>query len=214
MRTNQIQNLATTGDYFSKNTEKFDMVIDHNDEDFNQVPEDPEEEVTKTPEKRKPEPIPKEYQAPQTEAKPSRLSKQNDITPKKPKKEKSQSPIRKLEVESNEHLLSEWEKKYGSKKDREFYKNQEKTLNEWGEEVVPQRVTHQREPSRPDPPSPTVEKETEDTQPKEFEYDWDNEDKPEVQDKMKKKKSRKNKKSLNHSRVPMGAMTYADADYN
>eukprot|EP00344_Euplotes_crassus_P004877 CAMPEP_0197013302 /NCGR_PEP_ID=MMETSP1380-20130617/65852_1 /TAXON_ID=5936 /ORGANISM="Euplotes crassus, Strain CT5" /LENGTH=109 /DNA_ID=CAMNT_0042437447 /DNA_START=21 /DNA_END=347 /DNA_ORIENTATION=+ len=81
---------------------------------------------------RKPEPIPKEFQKLNTEAKVKPGKRLSSIkAAAKVIREKSESPIRKLTVNSNKQLLSEWEKKYGSKKDRQFHKDKEKSLNQW-----------------------------------------------------------------------------------
>ncbi|CAI2360801.1 unnamed protein product [Moneuplotes crassus] len=206
-RKSQLNSLAPSGSYFTQNTEKFDLVIEHDDNEFNHI----SDEGPSTPKKRKPEPMPKEYQLANTESKViTRKSRTSIEAPKIVNKEKSESPIRKRKVNSNQHLLSEWEKKYGTRNDRRICKDVKEPLDQWGVEP------YQSNPSPENldgnlPESPTGDVQVTGNIAGEFEYDWDNEDGPEV---SQQKKLRMNQRSMNNSRVPVGAMEYAATKFN
>lgn len=197
-RLKQMQLLQTANGILSKRKDrKFDHIID---DDLNNLSSDEQQIIA---EKRRPEPMPAQYlRQANDNSKNHEVEDQNSS-----KRQISKSPIRKSEYKRQEGLLEDWERKYGGKNRRQFYKDQKNNMNSWqeagdGGQYKKPLIDHQ---DSPDSPKGGVHI-TGDTA-REFEYDWDEDASPKyIERKMKKHKSTK----VHKSRVPYGASPFVN----
>jgi hypothetical protein len=199
-RLKQMQLLQTADGIFSKRKDgKFVHIIDNDDGDLDNLSSDEQQIIA---EKRKPEPMPAQYLRQSNDnSKNHEVENQNAS-----KRQISRSPIRKSEYKRQEGMLEDWERKYGGKNKRQFYKDQKSNMNSWqeagdGGQYKKPLIDHQ---DSPDSPKGGVHI-TGDTA-REFEYDWDEATPKYNEHKMRKHQSSK----VNNSRVPYGASPFAN----